>query len=193
MANLYTGTWNGFGQSEYFDQQATALAGQIAFASDSDLIDSYSVGDVGPNGLVAGVAVVATPEIDTVRIGLNAESVILPKSGDTADKIVGIVIRNQQMETNADGEACHFQGRMCNVARAIRAGARIWVRLVEGSPAPVPGTPAGVSLDTATAGQFTAAAASATVIAIPNIVFKSVADNGLALVELGVTPAAPSA
>ena len=52
----------GFAQSQYFDQQATALAGMLANASDINLVDSAFVGKVDPaEGLTAGIGVMVIP------------------------------------------------------------------------------------------------------------------------------------
>ncbi|MEG6502548.1 hypothetical protein, partial [Desulfovibrio sp. 1214_IL3152] len=59
MPNTYNPVRNGFAQSSYKDQQGTALAGSLAFASDKNLVDAFIVGDVGDDGLEAGLAVIA--------------------------------------------------------------------------------------------------------------------------------------
>jgi len=182
MPNTYTPVRNGFAQSTYPDQQATALAGMLAFASDKNLVDSFIVGEVGDDGLEAGLAVVAGPAPDIQRPGLNEQAVTLPGATAVSADIIGIVVRAQQMRSNTAGHACHWAGDLCNVVRAGRAGGRIWVRLAEGAQ-PALGGAVFVHAGAAQAGTFTTAAGDG-IIAVISMKFMSAAVDGLALVEL---------
>lgn len=124
----------GFAQFQYFDQQATALAGMLANASDINLVDSAFVGPVDATvGLTAGIGVMVNPTVRSNRPGLNYDIVMPPDSAATDESFAGIVVRNQFMRTNSNGEACYFFEDMANYARRDRAGARIWVQLAQGS------------------------------------------------------------
>ena len=124
----------GFAQFQYFDQQATALAGMLANASDINLVDSAFVGPVEATvGLTAGIGVMVNPTVRSNRPGLNYDIVMPPDSAATDEAFAGIVVRNQFMRTNSNGEACYFFEDMANYARRDRAGARIWVQLAQGS------------------------------------------------------------
>lgn len=124
----------GFAQFQYFDQQATALAGMLANASDINLVDSAFVGPVDATvGLTAGIGVMVNPTVRSNRPGLNYDIVMPPDSAATDESFAGIVVRNQFMRTNSNGEACYFFEDMANYARRYRAGARIWVQLAQGS------------------------------------------------------------
>lgn len=124
----------GFAQSQYFDQQATALAGMLANASDINLVDSAFVGPVDAvEGLTAGIGVMATPTVRSNRPGLNYDIIVPPSDAATDDSFAGIVIRNQFMRTNSKGQACYFFEDMANYARRDRSGARIWVQLEQGT------------------------------------------------------------
>lgn len=124
----------GFAQFQYFDQQAAALAGMLANASDNNLVDSAFVGPVDATvGLTAGIGVVVNPTVRSNRPGLNYDIVMPPGSTATDESFAGIVVRNQFMRTNSKGEACYFFEDMANYARRDRAGARIWVQLAQGS------------------------------------------------------------
>lgn len=124
----------GFAQFQYFDQQATALAGMLANASDINLVDSAFVGPVDATvGLTAGIGVMANPTVRSNRPGLNYDIVMPPDIAATDESFAGIVVRNQFMRTNSKGEACYFFEDMANYARRDRAGARIWVQLAQGS------------------------------------------------------------
>ena len=123
----------GFAQFQYFDQQATALAGMLANASDINLVDSAFVGPVDATvGLTAGIGVMVNPTVRRNRPGLNYDIVMPPGSAATDESFAGIVVRNQFMRTNSNGEACYFFEDMANYARRDRAGARIWVQLAQG-------------------------------------------------------------
>lgn len=123
-----------FAQFQYFDQQATALAGMLANASDINLVDSAFVGPVDATvGLTAGIGVMVNPTVRSNRPGLNYDIVMPPDSAATDESFAGIVVRNQFMRTNYNGEACYFFEDMANYARRDRAGARIWVQLAQGS------------------------------------------------------------
>lgn len=182
MPNTYVPVRNGFAQSSYKDQQGTALAGSLAFASDKNLVDAFIVGDVGDNGLEAGLAVIAGPAPDIQRAGLNEQAVTLPATASTAADIAGIVVRNQQMRSNTAGHACYFAEDICNVVRAGRSGGRVWVQLVDGAQPALDGA-VFVHVDAANAGKFTTAA-GADIVALTNMKFKSAAIDGIALVEL---------
>lgn len=124
----------GFAQFQYFDQQATALAGMLANASDINLVDSAFVGPVDATvGLTAGIGVMVNPTVRSNRPGLNYDIVMPPYSAATDESFAGIVVRNQFMRTNSNGEACYFFEDMANYARRDRAGARIWVQLAQGT------------------------------------------------------------
>lgn len=123
-----------FAQFQYFDQQATALAGMLANASDINLVDSAFVGPVDATvGLTAGIGVMVNPTVRSNRPGLNYDIVMPPDSAATDESFAGIVVRNQFMRTNSNGEACYFFEDMANYARRDRAGARVWVQLAQGS------------------------------------------------------------
>ena len=127
-----------FAQTQYFDQQGSALPGMLANASDINLVDSGFVGGVSPvTGLVAGVGVIKRNTVgQSNRPGFNYDVYDLPPVTATAADFAGIVVRNQFMRTNSAGEACHFFEDMCNVLKAKRIGGRIWVNLQVGSTSP---------------------------------------------------------
>ena len=120
----------GFAQSTYFDQQATALAGMPANASDINLIDSaFVTGADAADGITAGIAVCAVPATQSNRPGVNFAMVRPMYAEATGNAGCGVVVRNQFMRTNASGEACYFNEDMANIMRLTRVGGRIWVQL----------------------------------------------------------------
>ena len=130
------GPQKGFAQSQYFDQQATALAGMLANASDINLTDSAFVGEVSASaGLMAGIGVRTLNTEASNRPGVNYDIIVPPLGTEVDADFAGIVVRNQVMRTNSNGEACWFMNDMANYARRGRAGSRIWVRLEAGTAA----------------------------------------------------------
>ena len=134
--NIYTPDRDGCVQRDYFDQMATAAIGELANASDINLVDSRYVGAVGDDGLVAGVGVVATVVADVARNGINQYAINYPAAGAVAAALAGIVVRNQQMRSNSHGDPCWFEGDIANIVRPDRAGGRIWLALSNGVSAP---------------------------------------------------------
>lgn len=201
MGNVYT-PGAGFAQSTYVDQMATALPGSLAFASDINLVDAAIVDAAAPaSGLIAGIGIVLSPipvaKQGGNRPGMNQFYASLPTASSAAIDFGGILVRNQQMDSNSDGDACWFAGRACNVLRSERVGGRVWVRLVNGSAA-VGGTLYWIVSDTTDhgfpIGSFSASAitkdSKTDTIALSGPAFCSVADASggatIALVELGI-------
>lgn len=131
------GPQKGFAQSTYVDQQATALAGMLANASEYNLVDSAYVGDSatsGTNGgyIQAGLGVtIDKPSGIVERPGINNKVMNLP--GGTDSVFAGVVVRNQFTGTDANGMAAVRWQTLGNYARPSRAGCRIWVQLHKGT------------------------------------------------------------
>ena len=128
--NVYSPVAGGCVQTNYRDQMATALPGDLAF-NDNTLVDAVIASDATGDGIPAGRGVVLTPAEKTVRPGIDRLMAALPASGATA--IDGIVVRNHQMQSNSGGEPVWFDGRVMNILRLNRVGGRIWVELRSGS------------------------------------------------------------
>lgn len=131
--NIYSPVRDGFVQENYFDQMATAAVGQLANASDHNLVDSAIVGAVGDDGLVAGFGVVSETIANVARSGINQFAVNLPADDATAALLAAITVRNDQMSSNTAGRPCWFEGSICNILRLQRVGGRIWLALSNGS------------------------------------------------------------
>ena len=111
---------------------ATALPGDLAF-NDNSLVDAAIARDETRNGIPAGRGIVLDSTSNPVRSGIDRMIATLP--ADSATRIDGIVVRNQQMQSNSNAEPVWFDGRTMNVLRTNRVGGRIWVTLQEGSVA----------------------------------------------------------
>lgn len=136
--SVYTGLNNAFMQTKYVDQQATALPGDLAYASDVTLIDAAVV--AMPEGsekelLAAGLGVVRAYSANASRPGMNSTTVSPVSSTTTAATFYGITIRNQQCQTDENGVSGWGDGRLCNVMRADRVGGRVWVKAVNAATA----------------------------------------------------------
>ena len=195
MANVYS-PGKGFAQATYVDQMSTALAGALYSATDENLIDTAIVDPEAPaNGLVAGIGVVLSliPEADRKggRTGMNMNYATLPDN--VRRGFGGVLVRNQQMDSNVNGDACWFAGRTCNVLRANRVGGRVWVRLENGSA--VPGNTvhwiiANTTSHGKTIGSFSGVAIVGDTVELTTVKFCSEADASteavIALVELAL-------
>lgn len=193
------GPQKGFAQSTYVDQQATALAGMLANASEYNLVDSAMVVDVqtgGTNGgyIQAGLGIVITsPTTFIERPGINNKVMKLPSA--TTDVLGGVVVRNQFTGTDDDGMAAVRAQTLGNYARPSRAGCRIWVQMHNGSTS-FGGKVFWVVSDTTghglPVGSFSAESITGDTVELTNATFQGVftagsnaADN-VALVEFGL-------
>ena len=130
--SVYSPIVGGSVQDSYYDQMATALSGDLYSPADFALVDSDVVSSaIGVTGLPAGVAVVVSNATGNSRPGINEKVVAFPTQ--STDIISGITVRNQQMQSNVNGAACWFGGRMCSVLRTHRVGGRMWVKLASGT------------------------------------------------------------
>ena len=128
--SVYTGSNNGFMQAAYVDQQGTALPGDLAYASDVDLIDACVVSmPAGSEGdlLPVGVGVVGAYSADASRPGMTSVKVSPVGADTTAAQLYGVTVRNQQCRTDGNNVSGWGDGDVCNVMRTARVGGRIWV------------------------------------------------------------------
>ena len=128
--SVYTGSNNGFMQAAYVDQQGTALPGDLAYASDVDLIDACVVSmPAGSEGdlLPVGVGVVGAYSADASRPGMTSVKVSPVGADTTAAQLYGVTVRNQQCRTDENNVSGWGDGDVCNVMRTARVGGRIWV------------------------------------------------------------------
>lgn len=123
--STYTGTPFGTINTAYYDQMGTALAGDLANASDNILADSIAVSEA--NGVPFGSGVVVS-YVASARDGIDNRVVSLPVGTETADDFAGIVIRANTGQTDASGVAMVADSRVALVARPNRAGFRLWVK-----------------------------------------------------------------
>lgn len=121
----FTGIPFGSVQSQYFDQNATALAGDLFSPSDINLCDSAMVDQEG--GIVCG-RFVDSATVATNRSGIGNMAVKALSAATTADTLYGVLVRSQATQSDADGKAFVDNNRMGNVLRKDRVGGRIWMK-----------------------------------------------------------------
>jgi len=185
--SVYTGIPMGFAQENYFDQQATALEGSLAFVSDINLIDAAVV-DMPDGGMLnVGRVVMEKYSAGGSRPGMTSTLVSLPDANVDGSESFGITIRNQSCETDSDGNNGWRNGRVCNVLRLRRVGGRIWVKAQNST---VAGTPASfVIADTTNhgfpIGSLVGSGLDTDTLEMPNAIWRTTTSAGqLALLEI---------
>lgn len=127
---IYGGVPFGSVQTNFYDQQATSADGRLAYASDIDLCDAYSVGQAGGIGVGYGVKIVPLAG-QKKRPGINDLEIVMPDSTSTAADFGGILIRTMAGNTGADGENYMRENSMATVLRKERVGGRIYIRMYD--------------------------------------------------------------
>lgn len=127
---IYGGVPFGSVQTNFYDQQATSADGRLAYASDIDLCDAYSVGQAGGIGVGYGVKIVPLAG-QKKRPGINDLEIVMPDSASTAADFGGILIRTMAGNTGADGENYMRENSMGTVLRKERVGGRIYIRMYD--------------------------------------------------------------
>ncbi len=126
FASGFRGTANGSVQSAYTDQPGVAVAGMLAFAGDLNNIDSLMVDET--NGIAAGKGVVAVQQA-AVATNLQRpnQAISLPSGYMTYADFAGVVVFEQAMQTDENGNPGWADNRQARVLRPGRAGGRIYV------------------------------------------------------------------
>jgi hypothetical protein len=133
FATGYRGTVMGSVQTTYADQPGQALAGMLAFASDDNFLDSIFIGE--SNGIEAGKGVQAITADE--GLGFNRPPLLayLPDGDETAAELYGVIVFDQAMQSQADGDGDPIngwaKGRLARILRPGRSGGRIYVKAKE--------------------------------------------------------------
>lgn len=129
--STYVGGANTFMQTSYVDQQGTALAGDLAFAADYNMIEACTVkmpggqeGDILPVGLALTSSVSAA----AFRPGLTNLDVSPVTATTTPSQLFGVMVRNQSCKTDASGASGWYDGDIADVLVVTRVGGRIWAK-----------------------------------------------------------------
>lgn len=125
----FRGTVQGAIQTTVKDQPGQGVPGMLPFAGDNDLIDSYVTGsDVFAGG---GVQLVANSG-GLAQFQLPGQLAQMPNASNlTIADFGGVVVFDENMQSNANGENGWAEGRVARVLRPGRAGGRIFVKAVE--------------------------------------------------------------
>ena len=131
----FRGTAFGAVQTTMKDQPGIGVPGMLPFASDLDLIDSFVVGTggifAGAGVRLAAPTIASTKEDYTSHIQMPNEEATLPTTGSTAAEFKGICVFDENMQSDSNGIPGWNAGRMCRIARPVRAGSRVFVEAVE--------------------------------------------------------------
>ena len=125
----FRGTSGGAVQTSYTDQPGQAVDGMLMFSSDINLCDAVYVGET--NGIAAGRGVKVAAGSDTISLQRPNLVASLPESGDTAAALIGIVVFDEQMQSDANGIPGVGYERMAMLLRSSRVGGRIYVKCPE--------------------------------------------------------------
>jgi hypothetical protein len=129
FASGYRGVVGGSVQSTVTDQPGAGVPGMLAFASDFNFADSLPVDQAA--GIGAGLGVKATAVADGVNSNMPGFAVNLPGQSDDETTFFGIVVFEEAMQSDENGNPGWADGRIARVLRPGRAGGRVWVKAVE--------------------------------------------------------------
>jgi hypothetical protein len=127
--NGYRGVVGGSVQTAVTDQPGVGVPGMLASASDYNFTDSIFVYET--NGVAAGRGVVVSLASDDINPQLPSDAITYPNVGSDADSFDGIIVFEEHMQSDENGNPGWAKGRIARVARRFRSGARIWVKAVE--------------------------------------------------------------
>jgi len=124
----FRGSQNGSIQTVVTDQPGLGVVGELCFASDNDLVDSYLV----KTGVFAGAGVQLVANAAGLgQFQLPGQLAQLPNDENLAiADFAGVVVFDENMQSDANGVPGWEDGRTCRVVRPGRAGGRIWVKAV---------------------------------------------------------------
>lgn len=132
MFNGFRGTVGGSVQSNYTDQPGVGFAGMMPFASEEAiaLIDSAIIGET--EGIAAGRGVCFT-QATAAAFDLQRPNSLafLPTVATDAAAFQGIALRDDGMQSDANGVAGYNKGRVLRVLRKGRSGGRVYVKVQE--------------------------------------------------------------
>lgn len=188
----FRGTANGYTQLTVTDQPGAGVAGMLPFASDNMLIDSYVCSGNVPAG--CGVKLIDNAGA-TEQLQIPGKLAVLPDATNlTIADFGGVVVFDENMQSNADGLPGWSDGRSARILRPGRAGGRIYVKAreaVDKATATVNWVTSAGSDGLYAAGEFAPAAlaGNSTVgysVAITTAkVITSAAAGGVFIIELG--------
>jgi hypothetical protein len=125
----FRGTVNGAIQTVVTDQPGLGVPGELCFASDNTLVDSFLAG----GDVAAGLGIVTTFNAGAAEQFQNpGELVSVPAAtGLTIADFKGIVVFDENMQSDASGNPGWADGRVARVLRPNRVGGRIWIKALD--------------------------------------------------------------
>lgn len=123
----YRGNKGGAVQTAYTDQPGQAMPGMLAFASDINLTDALYVGET--LGLLSGVGIKLSNVSDDISLQRPNLSALLPTAGMAAADFGGILVFDEHMQSDENGNPGYELGRIGRFLRPIRAGGRVYVKV----------------------------------------------------------------
>lgn len=129
FSNGFRGTVGGAVQTAYTDQPGVAVAGQLAFASDLNNCDALFVGET--DGVAAGLGIKVAELTDAVSLQRPNQAVALPAATDVETAFAGIVVFDESMQSDENGQPGWAKGRVARIAKPGRSGARVYVKALE--------------------------------------------------------------
>ncbi len=121
----FRGHIGGSVQANYTDQPGVGVPGMLAFASDINLSDAVYIGE--EDGIAAGRGVIFNPVNNDISLQRPNVSASLPDDTTIVADFKGIVVFDEQMQSDSVGTPGWAQGRMGRILRNDRAGGRIYV------------------------------------------------------------------
>lgn len=121
----FRGHIGGSVQANYTDQPGVGAPGMLAFASDVNLCDAVYVGE--PDGIAAGCGVVFVDVVNDASLQRPNVAAELPDNATVVADFKGIVVFDEQMQSDSDGVPGWANGRMGRILRNNRNGGRVYV------------------------------------------------------------------
>jgi hypothetical protein len=125
FATGFRGTAGGSVQTAYTDQPGVAVPGMLAFAADMNMVDAFYVGTAA--GVRAGAFVKLSAVSDDVSLQRPNDEAVVVETGDDYEDCAGVVVFNEAMQSDENGDPGWAHGRMCQVLRKGRLGSRIYM------------------------------------------------------------------
>ena len=126
----FRGNVNGSVQSAITDQPGVGVPGMVMFASDLNMVDAYPVGETAGIAAGKGVQLIHSEEY-AYNLQHPNKAAYLPNGGESAVKFGGIMIFDEQCQSDENGVPGWANGRMAGIMRPVRSGGRVWVKAVK--------------------------------------------------------------
>jgi hypothetical protein len=127
FSNGFRGTVGGSIQTTYYDDMGKSIPGMLMSASDYNMTDTYFIGETA--GIGAGIGVRLTDATDAFGFQIPSLAAKLPEGDEGENDFGGVIVFDQAMQSDENGENGWAYRRPCRVLRPVRTGGRIAVRV----------------------------------------------------------------